>query len=205
MDGLKQPVGELSPAVYWRRRIVAFAGTVLVLVVAYFLVVSPLTGSDDTKTGATESPAATVTNSAAPGTAAAGTAARACTAADLAVTVTPNPTDFPLGTLPVFDVSLKNNAASECLVDTAVDSNLLVTSGSDRIFSTTDCADDATIVARQLLLAPGAEEIFQVTWDRKRSAPECTAVDAVPGSGTYKALLTIQGVTASEATFTLSD
>ena len=65
MDGLKQPVGELSPAVYWRRRIVAFAGTVLVLVVAYFLVVSPLTGSDDTKTGATESPAATVTNSAA--------------------------------------------------------------------------------------------------------------------------------------------
>ncbi len=105
----------------------------------------------------------------------------------------------------MFDVSITHTGATPCLLSTdSPNTELLITSGSDRIFSSADCPTDATINKRDFLLQPDAKETFSVTWSRQRSAPGCTAVSATPGDGTYHAVLTIQGIEAPDATFQLS-
>jgi hypothetical protein len=208
MDGLRDPVGGKPPEIYWRRRIVAAIGLVLVIVVIYFLVSSP-GGNPKTNAaspGATTSPTASADPSANPSADPSAATTRACTSADVALTLTANPRNFAAGALPRFDVDIKQDGPSACRLDTtAAGTELKITSGSDRIFSSTDCPTDATINARQFLLAPGASETFQVNWNRQRSAPECTSVSATPGAGTYHAVLTIQGIASNDATFTLSN
>jgi hypothetical protein len=105
----------------------------------------------------------------------------------------------------VFDVTITMNGVSPCKLSTSAEgTELLITSGSDRIFSSLDCPDDATINAREFILQAGAnDEMFQATWNRQRSAPGCTTVNATPLPGTYKADLKIQGIAAEQATFTL--
>ncbi len=205
MDGLRDPVGGKPPEIYWRRRIVAAIGVVLVIVVIYFLASSP-GGTKKVGAAATVSPPATTARPGA-GTATNPTAAtsRTCTAADVQLTLKANPSNFAAGALPVFDVGIKQASSTPCRLDTAATgTELKITSGADRIFSSLDCSKDATINARQFLLAPAASETFQVTWNRKRTAPQCAAVTAAPGAGTYHAVLTIQGITSNDATFTLS-
>lgn len=204
MDGLRDPVGGRPTEVYWRRRIVAATGVALLLVVIFFLATSP--GGSDNKLGtsATNSPAPTV--SADSTAAATDGSTRACNAADVQLTVTPNPRDFAAGALPVFDVDIKQVGATPCKLDTAADgTELLITSGSDRVFSSLDCPTDATISSQQFLLQAGATETIQVTWNRQRSVPECTTVSSAPGAGTYHAVLTVQGIESNDATFTLAN
>ncbi len=206
MSGLREPVGGQPPEVYWRRRIVAVIGLVLAFVVLYFLVFSP-GGKDDKKEtpGASTSPETSQSPNPTSSPAPSGEA-RACTTADVQLTATANPQNFAAGALPLFDVAIKNSGASPCMLDTAAaGTELKITSGSDRIFSSLDCPADATINARQFLLAAGASDAFSVTWNRQRSAEGCTAVTATPKAGTYHALLTIQGISAGDVTFTLSD
>ncbi len=205
MDGLREPVGAQPPEVYWRRRIVAIVGAVLLLVVLYFLVSSP--GGDDPggPADASANPDDATAGPTDDATAGATDVSRACTATDVTLTATPNPREFGAGALPVFDVSITHTGTAPCLLDTsAADTELLITSGSDRIYSSLDCPDDPTINAREFLLQPGAKETFTVTWSRQRSAPECTPVSASPGNGTYHALLKIQGIEAPDTRFVLT-
>lgn len=203
MDGVREPVGAQPPEVYWRRRIVAIVGAVLLLVVLYFLIFSPGGGDSTATPPATANP--TVTADPTAGATGGSDVSRPCTSADVTLAATPNPSTFGAGALPVFDVSITHTGTSPCLLDTAADhTELLITSGSDRIFSSADCPTDATINPREFLLQPDAEETFSVTWSRQRSAPECTAVSATPGDGTYHAVLTIQGIEAPDVSFQLS-
>ena len=208
MDGLRDPVGGKAPEIYWRRRIVAAIGVVLVIVVIYFLVSSPGGGAKKNSASPTVSanPSTSANPTASPSAGASAATSRTCTAADVTLTLTPNPVKFAAGALPLFDVGIKQGGPTACRLDTAATgTELKITSGSDRIFSSLDCPTDATINARQFLLAPAANETFQVTWNRKRSAPACAAVSAAPGAGTYHAVLTIQGIASKDVTFTLSN
>jgi hypothetical protein len=193
--------------VYWRRRIVAIVGAVLLAVVLYFLVNSPggetggTTGTSPNPDGASSEPTADSTAGATDGS----DVTRPCTTTDVTITATPNPREFGAGALPKFDVSITHTGTTPCLLDTAAaETELLITSGNDRIFSSLDCPTDATINAREFLLQPDAKETFAVTWSRQRSAPECTPVSASPGNGTYHALLKIQGIEAADTTFVLA-
>ena len=206
MDGLRDPVGGKPQEIYWRRRIVAAIGVVLILVVIYFLVSSPGGKKDGTASSVSTPPAATANSSADPSALPSGGVSRPCTAADVTLTMAANPAKFAAGALPVFDVDIKQSGSTACLLDTAATgTELKITSGTDRIFSSLDCPADATINARQFLLQPGANETFQVTWNRQRSASECATVSATPGAGTYHAVLTVQGVEGSDASFALAD
>jgi hypothetical protein len=134
---------------------------------------------------------------------------RACTAADVQLTVTPNPFNFTGGKLPLFDVSIKNIGSSPCLLDTAATgSEFTVWSGGesnkDMYFSTAYCPTDGTITARELLLAAGAEEPFSLTWSRQRVGEGCTTGNA-PTAGYYWAQLTLQGIASEPTQFQLSD
>jgi hypothetical protein len=176
-------------------------------VVIYFLASSP-GGTKKVGATATLSPAPTTAASPGAGTGTNPTAAtsRTCTAADVQLTLKANPATFAAGALPVFDVGIKQAGPTPCRLDTAATgTEFKITSGTDRIFSSLDCPKDATINARQFLLAPAANETFQVTWNRKRTAAQCATVTAAPGAGQYHAVLTIQGITSNDATFTLSN
>lgn len=206
MDGLREPVGGNPPEVYWRRRIVAIVGAVLLLVVLYFLLFSP-GGGDSTATPAT-SPDPAVTADPTAGATADADVSRPCTAADVAITMAPNPFSVAAGALPVFDVSLTQSGATPCLLDTgAADTEFVVWSGGDSnkdiYFSTAYCADNPTITPKTWILQPGGEEPLQVTWSRQRVGPECTPGDE-PAAGFYWAQLTIQGIESEPAQFELA-
>ncbi len=206
MDGLRDPVGGKPPEIYWRRRIVAAIGVVLVLVVIYFLASSPGGKTDGASKSNSPAPAVSPNSSADPNALPSGDVSRPCTSADVQLTLTTNPRDFAGTALPVFNVDIKQSGSTACSLDTAADgTELKITSGADRVFSSLDCPTDATISARQFLLQAGASETFQATWNRQRTVPECTTVSAAPGAGTYHAILTVQGIQSNDASFTLTD
>ena len=208
MDGVRTPVGDLPPEVYWRRRIVVIAALALLVVVIWFLVTSPRGGTPENQNpGSNGAAAPTVSPTVSPSGSPNPTVdvSRPCTDADVTITATPNPRAFAAGTLPVFDVTVSMIGLSPCKLSTASEgTQLLITSGNDRIFSSLDCPDDATINEREFILQAGAnDEMFQVTWNRQRSAEGCTTVNATPQPGTYKADLAIQGVAAEQVRFEL--
>lgn len=204
MDGVRKPVGDLPPEVYWRRRILIISVVLLIGVVIWFLVTSPRgtdAGSGMVTPDVTLSPE--VTSSLSPGTTL--DASRPCEDADVTITTTPNPTVFAAGALPVFDVTISMDGFTPCkLTASAETSELLITSGSDRIYSSTDCPNDATINTREFILQPESpDEVFQATWNRQRSTPECGTATTSPGPGYYWAAVTIQGIAAEPAQFEL--
>ena len=203
MDGLRNPVGKEPPEVYWKRRLVLGVGILIVILIVWALVATnssgdpaPGTASGST-TDSTVSPAPDASD-------AAGSAARACGPDDVTITTTANPADVSPGALPVFDLGLAHKGASACMFDTSADgTELLITSGSDRIYSSTDCPDDGTIAAKQLILEPGANESLSITWNGQRSLPKCATVTSEPQPGTYNAAVTIQGISSEAAVFRL--
>ncbi len=206
MDGLREPVGGNPPEVYWRRRIVAIVGAVLLLVVVYFLVASPGGGDSTATPGTTPDP--TVTADPTAGATAGVDVSRACTAADVTLTATPNPFTFAVGALPIFDVSLTQSGVTPCRLDTSTaNTELVVWSGGESnkeiYYSTSYCPDDATITPRTMILQPGDDEPFQVTWSRQHVGPDCTPGDD-PATGFYWAQLTIQGIESEPAQFELA-
>lgn len=203
MEGVRRPVGDLPPEVYWRRRIVVLGVVALIGIVIWFLVTSPR-GTENPGGGALDP---TVTSSVSPTASpdASFDASRPCEASDLTVTATPNPFTFASGSLPVFDVTISVTGISPCKLSISNEnSELLITSGTDRIFSSADCPNDATINERELILqADSPNEMFQVTWNRQRSAEGCATVTATPKPGYYKAALTLQGIAAEPVQFEL--
>ena len=201
MDGLRHPVGTEPSEVYWKRRL-AVVIAIAVLALMVWLVISSL-GSPSPSTSPPTSPGASLGPSVNPTSVAA--LNRPCTSADVSLAMAANPSTVASGATPSFDVTIEQVSDSPCKLDTSADgTQLLITSGSDRIYSSTDCSGDATIEAKQFLLQPGAQEGLTLTWDRSRSAAGCTKVTATPGAGTYHAKLTIQGIAAEDAVFRLS-
>lgn len=201
MDGLRHPVGTEPSEVYWKRRL-AVVIAVAVVALMIWLVISSLGAPSPTTPS---SPATTVSTSPTPNPTSVEALNRPCTSADVALGIGANPTVVPAPGKPSFDVTIEQIGTSPCKLDTAADgTELLIVSGSDRIFSSTDCPDDTTFELQALLLQPGAQEGLTLTWDRTRSAAGCKAVSATPRPGTYKATLTIQGITADVAVFNLS-
>lgn len=199
MDGLKQPVGDLPPEIYWRRRLVIFGGVVLLILVLWFLITSPSGGGEADGADPTTAPTSQPTVDAD------GNAARACGPDDVQLTIVANPFTSPSGALPQFDVAIEQVGSSPCLLDTtAANTELHIRSGSDRIWNSSDCPADSPISARQFLLQQDASEDFSITWPRQRSNEDCTTETAEPGAGFYLATLTIQGIESDEVQFELT-
>ncbi len=211
MDGLSRPVGDLPPEVYWRRRLVSGAFLVLAILVLYYLIRSLFGGGDATPDPST-SPAPHVSTSVSPTVSATVSptvdlsAVRACGAADLTIVLTATAHDWPAGTLPTFEGAVTQNATTPCVLDTsAAGAELLVTSGSVRQWSNLDCKTAPALDAAKLLLAPGDTGAITATWPRVRSADGCPTGLAEPGPGTYRATVTVQGISSDQAVFALTN
>jgi hypothetical protein len=204
MSAVLHPVGPATPRVYWVRRLVVI-GVVVVVVAVLWAVLSGVAK------GAAETPADVAADDAAADAASGdGTepavvdaaAPQACTAADLTLTLTTTTRAYVAPEAPVFAVAITNSGAASCTLDAGgTAQEIVITSGSDRIWSSADCPVESP--ERLLLLAPGDRDEVQVTWPRVRSAPGCTTGLPEPRVGTYSAVLTLLGAQSAAAVFDL--
>ncbi|MBX9244582.1 hypothetical protein ICW40_07140 [Actinotalea ferrariae] len=224
MSTMLHPVGPRPPQVYWVRRLVVLA--VLVGVVAVLWAVlgrgaAPADGAsgadtdadasqdagagdgDEATTGASDD-AADATDAAvdAPQEQAADQGPVVCAPADLTLALTTDARAYAAGVQPTFTVALTNAGGAACTVDAdAAQREILITSGSDRIWSSLDCPP--TAAPNLLLLEPGARTDAPVVWDRTRSAVGCTGGLPEPRPGTYSAVVTMLGATSAPVVFEL--
>lgn len=202
MSTVLHPVGPQPERVYWiRRLLIVLAAVVAVLVVSALVrggldpdaaAVTDDAGAEEPADG--EAPAdAAATDPGGPA---------ACTAAELALTLTTSTRSYPAGALPVFTVAITNTGTMSCTVDAGdATREILITSGADRIWSSLDCPTEAG--ERLLLLEPGARDAVDVTWPRVRSAEGCATGLAEPRAGTYNAVTTLLGAQSAPAVFDL--
>jgi hypothetical protein len=195
--GVLRPEGSLPPRVYWIRRAVVLAVVVAVVALAVLGVRALVGGGADD--GTTAPPAASDTPAPEDQETEAGTPP--CAPGSLQLTMTADATTYPDQALPTFTLRLTNTGSAACLVDAGeAQRQILVTSGSDRIWASTDCAAPDPL---QLLLAPEQTDERQVQWDRVRSVEGCATGQAEALPGTYQAVLTLAGVSTEPVVFGL--
>lgn len=106
----------------------------------------------------------------------------ACARRDLVVTLSGTHPSYPRGHEPAFTLSAVNTGKTDCTIDLGPRAlPLVVTSGSDRIWSDADCAHAGGSHVHEL--HRGVPFVRTVRWSRWRSFPHCrhTTLRAVPG------------------------
>jgi hypothetical protein len=229
-DSLLHPVGSLPPEVYWRRRALAGVLAVLVLWLAWSVfpgknhanaspgpakktttAASPsatptptpaATSAPPAAAATTTPPAAVVTSPAAAPTSPAPTtpAVPRCTA--VGVSVSTDLTDYAASALPKFVMTVTNTSASACKVDVGTTARgFVVTSGTDRIWSSTDCTKASPNVQ---VFAPKQAVSYSHSWSRSRSSSAgCAAKGTEARPGTYKVTGHVAGLNSDIAVFRL--
>lgn len=205
MSALMHPVGPRPARVYWRRRLVLLVLLATVVIVA----VNVLGGRgsaqaaqdqppDTSGAAADQTPDPATTDG---GDSTAGPAA--CGEGSLSIALTADQRTYAAGANPVFTVTLTNTSDASCVVDAGEASReILITSGSDRIWSSLDCP--ATENAKRTLLLPaGGRDESAVTWTRIRSAEGCADGLPAPRAGTYTAVAKLADVSSTAAVFEL--
>jgi len=184
--------------VYRRRRLVAGGALLLViaLVVSGFALAGAFKGGSQQASStqpsptdpASANPAASATPSTSTSATASATASPTASATPTCnqnlVTVTAS-TDKPAygpGENPMLTLKVTNGGKVPCEVNIGTSQmEFLVTSGSDRIFSSKDCQASSEDLVK--VIAPGASETANFPWNRNRSADGCKEVAAAPGGG----------------------
>lgn len=196
-----RPAGPEPPQVYWTRRLVVLGGAVVVILLVVTLISSAVRGrADEPAEDGTvaEDVGADVTDEPASGT-------RTCTAADLRLVVASDAGSYAAAAQPNLTVTITNIGQNSCAIDAGAEHlELLITSGSDRIWSSLDCvADDAP--ERLLLLAAGdADNETTVAWTRIRSNADCDADLPAPRPGWYRAVAKLAGAESEPEQFELT-
>lgn len=187
MSTIRNPVGPLPPQIYWRRRIVVGLGVLAVLIIIVLIIVRPGTGEPADQP--TPDPQTTETaNPDEPG-AAPSTDVAACTPSQVTVTPVTDSDAYAAGQQPLLSLTLLNTGTAACTMQAGSDvQSYVITSGSDRIWASTDCQEPG--VAAEVTLEPG--ETLTSTpfaWSRTRSsADDCTSDrdPVIAGGATYR-------------------
>ncbi|MFE5838286.1 hypothetical protein [Arthrobacter sp. NPDC056493] len=203
-----------SPAVYRRRRL--FAGVALLLVLCLIAggvatLTSLLGGAqqassaqDSTQDASAEGTAQTgATPSASPS--ATPSASPTCDQKLVTVKATTNKTSYAADEKPVLSLTVTNGGKLPCKVNIGTSQmDFLVTSGSDRVFSSADCQAASTDLVKTV--APGKSETANFPWPRNRSVQGCEKVPegAVAGGGYYVFIAKLGAKVSPPTVFQLS-
>lgn len=209
MSTLRSPVGPQPPSVYWRRRLLLLLGLVAVIVVIILIIVRP--GSGDPNAGPSDTPKPS--DSAAPSgsptpsfTSAAG--GEACNPAQIAVTAVVDSSTYAAGVNPNVSMTITNAGSAPCTFDVGTGAQeYIITSGSDRIWSSKDCQQSPT--ATPQVLQPGVPlSTTPFAWDRTRSSTDtCTSTRPAAVSGpdgpTYRLTVKLGTIESEDVAFRL--
>lgn len=140
----------------------------------------PDTSQASPSAAASPSASASATPSATPSATA--SAAPSCNQNLVAVSASTDKPAYGPGENPMLTLKVTNGGTVPCEVNIGTSQmEFLVTSGSDRIFSSKDCQASSEDLVK--VIAPGASETANFPWNRTRSADGCKAVAAAPGGG----------------------
>ncbi len=202
MSSLRHPVGPQPPQVYWRRRLVVGLGLLAVIVIIVLIVVRPgggPAGATDPDPGASEAPAASTEPSTEPTDPA---NPNACTAGEVQVVAVTDADSYPAEQPPLLSLTITNTGSAPCIAAVGTDvQEYVITSGSDRIWSSKDCQSNPA--PAEVTLEPGVPlSTTPFAWQRVRSEPggacEGERTAAIGGGATYRLAVSIGGF-ASEA------
>ena len=164
MSTLRNPVGPQSSQTYWRRRFLVLLGIIAVIIVVVLIVVRP--GADapagDTKPTNTTSAKPTASTTPVEGA--------ACAPANLVLTAVTDKDSYAAGEQPQIGLTLQNTGAASCTTNLgSTQQELIITSGSEKIWTSKDCQTGAvdtevTIAAKETKSTP------TIPWDRTRSS-----------------------------------
>jgi hypothetical protein len=152
-------------------------------------------GNASATEGASEGPSDSESSSA---EAAGGT----CPPEDLMVSAATDQQEYSEGQEPVLELRVDNQGPEPCEANLGTTQQVFTLySGSDRIFSTEDCAVDSQDALVEIY--PDEQERSRFTWPRVRSVPGCEGVSPAPGSGTYRLEVSLGELEAEPVSFTL--
>ena len=194
MSYVMHPVGPEGARVYWIRRLIVIAVAIgLIALLWAFL------ARGKSALAHQAGPTSSAPTTAAP------SGGASCVAASLQVTLTASAQTYAASEMPSFTLTAVNTGRTACtLTMSDASRQLVITSGSDRIWSSADCPATAPPATPLLLLAAGDKGTAAIGWDRARSAQGCPAGLAAPRSGTYKAAGSLLGANSDAVVFTLN-
>ena len=182
-----RPVGPEPAPTYWQRRAVVAVG-VLLLLLFLRAVLSGSGGERERVAANGASPSPTGSSSAGPSGSpqpSASPGSTPCAPPALTATATTERNDYPVGGRPVLVLTVTNTGTTPCTRDLGQGAvELMVVSGSDRIWSSDDCAPGGP--AKSVVLAPQEESVTRLTWAGRRSQPGCAGDKAATQAGTYR-------------------
>jgi hypothetical protein len=189
MSTIRNPVGPQPRNVYWRRRLLVLLGALAVIVIIILIVARPGGGKPVAiHTNTTHSPVV---------------AAAACKASNVKVVGITDAVSYASGVDPQLSLSITNTGPTACSFKDGSDEQVyLITSGTEKIWSSKDCQTGA--VSATTTLKPGvAVKSTPFPWTRTRSNPaDCTATNApqvIAGGASYHLTVTVNGVTSAKA------
>lgn len=192
MSTIRNPVGPQPASVYWRRRLVVLLGLIAVIVVIVLIVVRPGQGEPGGGAGPTPDPTGTTAASPDPTpsfTSPAG--GEECDPRQVRLTAVTDSNSYKPDEKPMISMTIENVGAAACTYDVGTGAQeYLITSGSDRIWSSKDCQTDPT--SEPFVLEPGVElTTTPFAWARERSSKDTCdgkrpAAVAGPDGPTYR-------------------
>ncbi|ACZ91766.1 hypothetical protein [Streptosporangium roseum] len=212
---------DIGVDVYWRRRMAALVGVLVVVAVVAWAcsssgpedtskVQAQLGGSPTPDPIVTVLPTVTVTPSPSPtttsGSAKAAVRAKrpgdACESPDLVLNMQGQGDVYAPGSRPRFILTLVNIGKVTCTADVGPRAmEVRITSGSDRVWSSADCVSGEIDDIRKL--DRGIPYVREIQWDRRRSGGDCTAERDDALAGTYVAVVRGPGLKSRRTVFHL--
>jgi hypothetical protein len=197
--------------VFRRRRLLVGAALLVVIAVVvggFIAVASIFNGSGNpapdpaATTAASASPSAAAPSATPSGTASEGSG---CQQNLIAVAASTDKPSYGAGEKPLLSLKVTNNNKVPCEVNIGTSQmEFLITSGSDRIFSSQDCQADNTDL--MMTIAPGKSETANFPWQRNRTVQGCDPIEAKPGAGGAYYVFTarLANKTSTKAVFQLN-
>ena len=126
-----------------------------------------------------------------------------CADTQLGVTTSTDAPTYAVGGTPKLTLLVKNSSAAACRRDLGSGAvELLVYSGSDRVWSSDDCSLGKAVALATL--APGGSQAVALTWSGKRSAPGCGGSREQAKAGTYRVVARVGTLRQEGAVFRFS-
>lgn len=202
----------VSP-VHRRRRL--FAGAILLLVLALavggFAAISNAINGDAPAATGGQSPQQELPGSTPPPSQSASSTASAtdspgpssgCDEKLLTVAAATDKAAYGPGENPLLTLKLTNGNRVPCEVNIGTSQmEYMVTSGTDRIFSSKDCQAESSDFVKTI--PPGQSETANFPWGRNRTAQGCVPIAAKPAVGTYVFTARLGSKTSPKAVFQL--
>jgi hypothetical protein len=197
--------GPQPSSVYRRRRLAVLLGAVAVLVGIVLIIIRPTEPATPAPAPTPSSPTVPAAEPVAPSVLPAPTGPPPCAPGQVQVTPVTDVESYGEGQLPQLSWTLVNLGAAECVIDVGTGHQVFtVTSGSDVIWTSTDCQTGATDTPYTLPPGPEAVPVVStpIQWERVRSSPDTCDLTERPqvpaGGATYSLSVSVGGVTSTQ-------